>query len=97
MEVQELMQTPLFVHKFGYEPDQGALNGELQPGSPAINEGEDAEWYINYINATYNLEGDWALQWKDINGNPRDNTPTIGAYEYEGLLGIGEELQYLNL
>ncbi len=57
---------PLFVNKFGYEPDQGALNGELQPNSPAINQGEDAEWYINYINATFNLEGDWALQWKDI-------------------------------
>ena len=73
---------PLFVHKFGFEPDQGALDGELQPGSPAINAGEDAESYINYLNETYNLEGDWALQWKDRNGNPRDNTPTIGAYEY---------------
>lgn len=72
---------PLFFHKFGYEPDQGALNGELQAGSPAIGIGEDAEWYINYLNATYNLQGDWALQWKDINGYPRDNTPTIGAFE----------------
>ena len=23
------------------------------------------------------------LPWADINGNPRDNTPTIGAYEYD--------------
>jgi hypothetical protein len=73
---------PLFVHKFGFEPDQGALDGELQTGSSAINAGEDAQSYINYLNETYNLTGDWALQWKDINGNPRDNTPTIGAYEY---------------
>jgi hypothetical protein len=73
---------PLFVHKFGYEPDQGALDGELQLGSPAIDQGEDAEWYINNINATYNLVGEWALQWKDMNGYQRDNTPTIGAYEY---------------
>ncbi len=73
---------PLFVNKFGYEPDQGALNGELEIGSPAMNAGEDAEMYINNLNVTYNLVGDWALQWKDRNGNPRDNTPTIGAYEF---------------
>ena len=73
---------PLFVHKFGFEPDQGALDGELQAGSPAIGQGEDAEWYINYLNSTYNLTGDWALQWKDRNGNQRNVTPTIGAYEY---------------
>jgi hypothetical protein len=73
---------PLFVHNFGHEPDQGALNGELESSSPAINQGEDAEWYINDLNATYNLQGEWALQWKDRNGIPRDNTPTIGAYEY---------------
>jgi hypothetical protein len=87
---------PLFVHKFGFEPDQGVLNGELQPGSPAVNKGEDAEWYINYLNATYNLIGDWALQWKDRNGNPRDNTPNIGAYEYEGQLGIELASQVFN-
>jgi hypothetical protein len=84
---------PMFFNKFGYEPDQGTINGELQPGSPAINQGEDAEWYINYINTTFDLEGDWALQWKDIKGNPRDNTPTIGAYEYEGLLDTEDELK----
>ncbi len=52
MEERESKADPLFVHKYGYEPDQGALNGELQSGSPAINQGEDAEWYINNINAT---------------------------------------------
>ncbi len=34
--------NPLFVKHIGFEPDQGALNGELQPSSPAINQGEDA-------------------------------------------------------
>ena len=68
---------PLFVKHIGYEPDQGALNGELQPGSPAINEGESAEGLINWLNATYSLR----LPWTDINGNHRNNTPTIGAYE----------------
>ena len=78
---------PLFVHKFGFEPDQGALGGELLAGSPAIGQGEDAEWYINYLNTTYNLQGDWALQWEDRNGIPRDNTPTMGAYEYVENIG----------
>jgi hypothetical protein len=73
---------PLFVHKFGYEPDQGALDGELKAGSSAINQGEDAQALINELNATYNLEGEWALQWKDRNGITRDNTPDMGAYQY---------------
>ena len=75
---------PLFVNNFGNEPDQGALRGYLQPGSPAISQGENAEWYINWLNATYNLEGEWALEWKDINGYDRDNHPDIGAYQYTG-------------
>ena len=73
---------PLFVDSFGNEPDQSTLDGELQSGSPAINAGEDAEWLIDWINATYNLEGEWALEWKDINGVARDSTPDIGAYQY---------------
>jgi hypothetical protein len=72
---------PLLVSNIGYEPDQGTLNGELQSGSPAINQGEDIEWLLNYLNTTYGLNG--RLVWEDINGNPRDNTPTIGAYEYD--------------
>jgi hypothetical protein len=72
---------PLLVSNIGYEPDQGLLNGELQSGSPAINQGEDVEWLLNYLNTTYGLNG--RLVWEDINGNPRDNTPTIGAYEYD--------------
>ena len=73
---------PLFINNIGYEPDQSVLRGYLQSNSPAIDAGLDAEWYIDYLNNTYNLEGDWALEWADIDGNPRDNTPTIGAYEY---------------
>jgi hypothetical protein len=74
--------NPLLVNNIGYEPDQGVLVPDLQAGSPAMDAGEDAEWYINYLNTIYNLTGDWALEWKDTNGNPRDNSPTIGAYEY---------------
>ena len=79
--------NPLLVSKIGYEPDQGLLNGELQSGSPAINQGEDIELLLNYLNTTYGLNG--RLQWTDINGNPRDNTPTIGAYEYSSSGGSG--------
>ena len=64
---------PLFVHNIGREPDQGAITGELQPNSPAINAGEDVQVLIE----------SFGLPWADINGNPRDNTPTIGAYEYD--------------
>ena len=74
---------PLFAHSylphtFGDGTDEGALNGELQAGSPAIDNGEDARTLIASLNSTYALN----LPWADINGNPRDNTPTIGAYEY---------------
>ena len=72
---------PLFVKHFGYESNQGLLDGELQAGSPAINAGEDVESLINWLNTTYGLNG--RLVWADMNGNPRDNTPTIGAYEYD--------------
>ena len=63
---------PLFVHNIGNEPDQGSIDGELQSSSPAINQGEDIQWLIE----------SFGLPWTDINGNPRDNTPTIGAYEF---------------
>jgi hypothetical protein len=72
---------PLFLRNFGFEPDQGALNGELKTRSPAMNKGEDAQDLINRLNAGYNLEGDWKLKWEDIKGFQRNNTPTIGAYE----------------
>jgi hypothetical protein len=71
---------PLFISNIGYEPNQGLLDVDLQSNSPAINQGEDAEWYINYLNVTYGLNG--RLQWTDIDGNPRDATPDIGAFEY---------------
>lgn len=71
---------PLFVSNIGYEPDQGLLDVHLQAGSPAINAGEDAEWYIDYLNTTYNLNG--RLKWEDADGNPRDATPDLGMYSY---------------
>lgn len=72
--------NPNFVRNIGYEPDQGLLNGELQSTSPARDAGENAEWYIDYLNTTYGLNG--RLTWTDIHGNLRDATPDIGAYNY---------------
>jgi len=63
---------PLFVDKIGHVADQGTLDGELQSGSPAINAGEDIQALIEGM----------GLPWTDINGNPRDSTPDIGAYQY---------------
>jgi len=65
--------NPLFIDQIGYVGDQGTLDGELQLSSPAINAGEDIQWLIESM----------GLPWTDINGNARDNTPTIGAYEYD--------------
>ena len=66
--------NPLFVDNIGHIPsdEQGDLDGELQAGSPAINQGEDIQWLIESM----------GLPWEDINGNPRDSTPDIGAYQY---------------
>jgi hypothetical protein len=69
---------PLFVKHFGHESSQLALNGELKPNSPAINKGEDIQPYLNYFYNTWGI----VLPNEDINGISRDNTPTIGAYEY---------------
>jgi hypothetical protein len=64
---------PLFVDNIGYVEDEGTLDGELQPNSPAINAGEDIQALVESM----------GLPWTDILGNPRDNTPTIGAWEYD--------------
>ena len=58
---------PLFVNNIGYEPNQGTITGALKPNSPAINQGENVQSLIE----------SFGLPWTDINGNPRDNTPTI--------------------
>ena len=63
---------PLFVRHIGFEPNQGTLNGELQPDSPAINQGENVKALIE----------SFGLPWTDIEGKPRATTPDIGAYEY---------------
>jgi hypothetical protein len=75
-------EDPLFVDNIGYEPDQGLLDGELQSGSPAIDAGENLEDFIDWLNDTYNLTGEWAIPKTDINGNSRDANWDIGAYEY---------------
>lgn len=66
-------EDPLFVNNFGYEADQGALDGELLPNSPAKNQGENVKSLIE----------SFGLPWADIKGKPRDKTPDIGAYEYK--------------
>ena len=70
---------PKLVINVGYESDQGALNGELKPSSQAINKGEDIQPYLDYFYKTWGI----VLPNEGINGISRDNTPTIGAYEYE--------------
>lgn len=81
-----ISENPDFVHSFGYEPDQGALDGELQSSSPAINAGEDITYLKNYIQTTFGITVDIE---HDINGNLRDTSqPTIGAYEYEPFGGV---------
>lgn len=72
---------PLLVNNIGYEPNQSVLDWTLQEGSPATNQGENAEWYIDYLNTTYNLNG--RLKWESANGVPRSSTPTIGAFEFD--------------
>ncbi|MDY0083319.1 MAG: hypothetical protein RBR74_09075 [Ignavibacteriaceae bacterium] len=73
--------NPLLVNNIGYEPNQSVLDWTLQEGSPATNQGENAEWYIDYLNTTYNLNG--RLRWESANGVSRGSTPTIGAYEFD--------------
>ena len=75
-----LNRDPLFVQNFGHEPDQTALVPDLQAGSPAINAGEDIQPLLDWMYETW---GDWYyIPNTDLYNNPRDNTPTIGAYEY---------------
>ena len=66
--------NPLFVDDIGniHGEDQANISGELQAGSPAINQGEDIQAIIEGM----------GLPWTDINGNARDNTPDLGAYQY---------------
>jgi hypothetical protein len=68
--------NPLFVDNIGYEPNQGVIRGELQSGSPAINQGEDIQALVESM----------GLPWTDINGNPRDSHPDLGAYEHVGIV-----------
>ena len=65
--------NPLFKNNFGFEADQGVLNGELKPNSPAIDQGVNMKDLIE----------SFGLPWSDIEGKPRDGKPDIGAYEYE--------------
>jgi hypothetical protein len=44
-----------------------------QNGSSAVDGGEDLQAVVEGM----------GLEWKDINGNPRDSSPTIGAYQTE--------------
>ena len=44
----------------------------ISSSSPAINAGEDLKEFIESK----------GLPWTDIEGNPRDKSPDIGAYQY---------------
>jgi hypothetical protein len=57
----------------------------LSSNSPAINAGENLQEFIESK----------GLPWTDIEGKTRDSSPDIGAYEYDGLLGVENELQPL--
>ena len=73
-------ENPLLVNNIGHEPDQGALRGNLQEDSPAINAGTDLTYLKSMI---YNLYGITIDIEHDINGNVRNTThPSMGAYEY---------------
>lgn len=70
-----VMANPLFIDNIGNMSNQGVINGYLQSGSPAINQGEDLQALIE----SFGVDG---MEWKDINGNVRDDTPDIGAYQW---------------
>jgi len=57
----------------------------ISASSPAINAGINLQAFIESK----------GLPWTDIEGNPRDSSPDIGAYEYDGLLGFTQEFQPL--
>jgi len=58
----------------------------IASNSPARNAGEDLQAFIESK----------GLPATDIEGKPRDSSPDIGAYEYNGLLEVDDELQTLN-
>lgn len=70
-------KDPIFVKRIGHESNQGILNGELSTNSPAIYNGEKIQSYLDYFYKTWGI----LLPNESINGIPRYNTPSIGAYE----------------
>jgi hypothetical protein len=76
-------QNPLFTNKFGHEPSQSALTGNITGSSPAIDAGEDLTYLANYLASTYNLPNDIkAAILKDKEGKNRGTAWDIGAYEF---------------
>lgn len=57
----------------------------IASNSPAIDQGLNLQSFIESK----------GLPWTDIEGKPRDSSPDLGAYEYDGLLGDENELQPL--
>ncbi|GIK59816.1 MAG: T9SS type A sorting domain-containing protein [Ignavibacteriota bacterium] len=58
---------------------------EISENSPARNAGEDLQSFIESK----------GLPWTDINGNPRDSSPDLGAYEYTETHGdLGSNSSY---
>jgi hypothetical protein len=58
----------------------------ISSNSPAIDQGENLRWFIESK----------GLPWTDIEGHPRDSSPDIGAYEYDGILGVEDESRPIN-
>ena len=81
--------NPLFVNpRYLMEHDDAY---KLQPNSPAIDAGTD----LSYYQALFGWLPDFDIT-KDIDGNPRGSSWDIGAYEFDGILVVEEELQFLN-
>jgi hypothetical protein len=73
--------NPFFVNNV-----QGRYGYVIGSNSPAMYQGENLQSFIESK----------GLPWTDIEGKPRGSSPTLGAYEYERLLGSGNELEALN-
>ena len=96
--------NPSFVKKFGYEQNQGFLDGRLKAGSPAINQGENIQALIKTIIDETNIAG--GLIWS-IRGHRRDGgwyyhneggTP-INSFHYPGFAAgfVYQESRFIEL
>ena len=69
---------PLLVTPIGHTPQRDLLP-DLQVGSPAINAGEDIQWFIDFVYDTWG----YILPNTDIYDNPKAGVRDIGCFEYQ--------------